>query len=354
MRGIPVYVGTYTNDPAEGIYHLRLDPASGALEAAGATKPVANPFFLRADSRRRRLYATTGPDESSTDPAGGVIAFAIDPGSGALTRLNQQSSEGAMPCYLDLTADGRSLLVGNYTSGSVALLPVDADGRLQPASCTIQHQGSGADPSRQEGPHVHSVVLDPAGHLAFAADLGTDQIMAYRLDAGALTAANPPFARVQAGAGPRHLAFHPNQRFAYLANELDNTFSVFAYDASRGALSAIQTISMLPAGHAGTAYAADLKILPSGDFLYGSNREHNSIVICRIDPGTGRLALVGHQPCPAWPWNLAIDPSGAILLAACQRADCVVSYRIDCQTGGLAPTGHQVSVPKPVCLEMLR
>lgn len=351
-----VYVGTYSNDPAEGIYHLRMDPSTGALEQVGETKPVNNPFFLAVDSQRNRLFAAIGPDETSTEPAGGVISFSIDPESGALTRLSQQSSEGAMPCYLDLTDDGCCLLVANYTSGSVAVLPVADDGQLQPATCTIQHEGSSVDPERQEGPHVHSVVLDPTGRLAFAADLGTDKVMAYALDAGAgsLTPADPPFAQVQSGAGPRHLAFHPNRRFAYLANELDNTFSVFAYDESRGSLTTVQTISMIPEGYGDTSYAADVQILPSGEFLYGSNREHDSIVIFRIDQGTGQLELVGHQACEPWPWNLAVDPTSTFLLAANQRGDCVTVFRIDGASGRLEPTGHRVDVPKPVCVEFLR
>jgi len=351
-----VYVGTYSNDPAEGIYHLQLDLDSGALKQVGETKPVDNPFFLAVDSANSRLFATTGPDESSTDPAGGVISYRIDRATGALTQLSQQPSEGAMPCYLDLTPDGRCLVVGNYTSGSVAVLPVADDGQLQPATCTVQHAGSGPDPERQEGPHVHSAVIDPSGRFAFAADLGTDQVMAYALDAsaGRLSPADPPFAAVQAGAGPRHLVFHPNRRFAYLANELDNTCSVFAYDEARGALSALQTIAMVPAGYDGTSYAADVQILPSGRYLYGANREHNSIAVFRVDADTGKLTAVDHQACEPWPWNLAIDPSSTWLLSANRDGDCVTVFGIDADSGRLAPTDQRVDMPKPVCVEFLR
>jgi 6-phosphogluconolactonase len=356
MADILVYVGTYSNDPEVGIRRLRLDLGSGRLEAAGATTPLDNPFFVVVDAPRRRLFATTGPDETHTGPDGGVIAFAIDPANGDLARINRQPSCGAMPCYLALAPSGRHVLVANYTSGSVAVLPVNADGCLGEATCVVQHHGSSLDPGRQEGPHVHSIVLDPSGRMAFAADLGTDQVVAYRFDAvaGSLAAADPPCARVQAGAGPRHLAFHPNGRSAYLVNELDNSAVVFAYDAARGALNVVQTISMLPDGYAGTSYGADLQILPTGEFLYACNREHNTIVVYAIDQASGHLRLVGHQACPAWPWNLAIAPGAQFLLAACQGADCVTVFRIDGATGKLAPTGQQVPVPKAVCVEFLR
>lgn len=355
MPSALVYVGTYTNDPAEGIYHLRLDLESGALEQVGETKPVDNPFFVIVDSQRQRLFATTSDDGADGD-SGGVISYGIDAASGALTQIGQQSSQGSFPCYVDLTADGRCLVVGNYESGSVAALPVGADGQLQPASCVVQHSGSSVDPERQEGPHVHSAVLDPSGRHLFAADLGTDQVVAYGLDAvaGSLSPADPPFAAVQAGAGPRHLAFHPARHFAYLANELDNTFSVFSCDEANGALSTIQTISMVPEGYDGTSYAADVQILPSGDFLYGTNREHNSIVIFHIDQGTGLLDLVDHQACEPWPWNLAIDPTSTWLLSANRDGDCVTVFRIDRSSGRLAPTDQRVDLPKPVCVEFLR
>jgi 6-phosphogluconolactonase len=353
MADILAYVGTYSNDPQVGIRRLRLDLDTGRLEAAGATAPVDNPFFLVVDAARHRLFATTGPDETHAGPDGGIVSFAIDPASGDLTRLSQQPSRGAMPCYLAVDRGGRNVLVANYTSGSVAVLPVDGTGRLGAATGAVQHHGSSVDPGRQEGPHVHSIVLDPAERFAFAADLGTDQIVAYRFDAtaGSLAAADPPGPRVQAGAGPRHLAFHPNGRFAYLVNELDNTAVVFGYDPARGVLDLVQTISMLPAGHEGTSYGADLEILPSGDFLYASNREHNSIVAYAIEPGSGRLRLVDHQESPAWPWNLAVAPGSRFLLAACQQADCVAAFRIDPQTGRLTPTGQQVEVPKAVCVQ---
>ncbi len=351
-----IYVGTYSNDPDVGIQRLRMDLDTGRLQLAGRTRGVQSPFFVALDAPRHRLFATTGPDETNVGPDGGVIAYAIEVASGELTRLNQQPSGGAMPCYLAVTRTGRWVLAANYNSGSVAVLPVAGDGRLGPATCVVQHHGSSVDPARQEGPHVHSIVLAPDERFAFAADLGTDRVVAYRFDAeaGTLAAAEPPHTAVQAGAGPRHLAFRPDGRFAYLVDELDNTAVVFGYDAARGALTAVQTISLLPAGYTGTSYGADVQILPSGDFLYASNREQNSIAIFAIDAQSGRLRLIGHQECPAWPWNLAVAPGAGFLLAACQRANCVVAFRIDRATGRLEPTGQQVAVARPVCVEFLR
>ena len=352
-----VFAGTYTTDSNEGIYCLRLSLASGALEVVGATKPVPDPFFLAVDAERNLLFAANALSETDGEPGGAVSAFAVDPDSGALTFLNRQPSRGVLPCYLTMDRTGRNLLVANYTSGSVAVLPIRQDGRLGEATAAIQHEGSGPDPERQEGPHVHSIVLDPMQRHAFAADLGADRVVTYRFDAaaGALTPGGPPFVEVHAGAGPRHLAFHPNRRYAYLLNELDNTFTVFAFDADRGALTPIQTLPSLPSDSTDTSFAADLQILPSGDFLYGSNRGHDSIAICAIDQATGRLTSVGHQPSGgAWPWNLAIDPTASLLLAANQKSDSITVFRIDPDTGGLSPTGHEVSVPRPVNLAFLQ
>lgn len=346
-----VYIGTYTEDPQEGIYHFRLDTATGALEPAGQTPAVPNPFFLVIDAVGRHLYATNAVDDLDGQPGGAISAFAIDPASGALRFLNRQPASGKLPCYLALDRSGRHLLTGNYNSGSVAVLPIGPDGRLGPASCAIQHQGSSVHPQRQEGPHVHSIVLDPAQRFAFAADLGIDKVMAYRFDAasGQLTALDPPWVGVQAGAGPRHLRFHPNGRFAYLLNELDGTFTVFSYDAGRGRLAAVQTVSTLPAGFAGENFAADVQILPSGRFLWGSNRGHDSIALFAVDPQSGRLTAAGHQPCGGrWPWNLGIDPTTSFLLASNYQSDCVSVLRIDRDSGQLTPTGHQARVPKPV------
>ena len=353
---ILVYVGTFTNDKSEGIYVYRLDPSSGALEFVSKAAEVDNPFFLTVDSRGRYLYGANAVGELAGQPGGAVSAFSMDPETGELTYLNRQSSGGALPCYLSIDQTGNYVLVGNYVSGSVAGLPIQDDGQLGPATDMVQHEGSSVNPQRQEGPHVHSIVLDPASRFAFAADLGLDKIMIYRLDStqGKLRPNDPPWAQVKAGAGPRHFAFHPNGRYAYVINELDNTFTVFAYDETRGALSEIQTISTLPDDFSDTSHCADVQIYPSGKFLYGSNRGHDSIAIFAIDEGTGQLTFAGHEPTQGHsPWNLAIDPTDTFLLVANQGSDTVVVFRIDQQTGQLTSTGQVIEVPKPVCVKMM-
>ena len=349
-----VYVGTYNEDPGKGIYHLLLDPVSGSLEPAGQTPGVPTPFYVRLDAAGRRLYATNALDECDGVGQGAVSAFDIEPSTGRLTFLGRQPSGGTLPCYIDFDGGGRFLLTGNYNSGSVAVLPIEAGG-LGPPVATAQHEGSGIDEERQDGPHVHCMVLDPSGRWALAADLGTDEVRVYGLtERGGLIPADPPAASCKPGAGPRHIAFHPQRSVAYVLNELDSTLSVFDWDPEGGRLSERQTVPALPAGFCGHNYAADVKILPSGRFLYTSNRGHDSIAVFAVDEASGSVEVAGHEPAQgSWPWNLAIDPAARFLLAANYQSDCVSVFRIDGESGGLNPTGVPAAVPKPVCLAML-
>ena len=357
-----LYVGTYgdeehgVNDPPCTIYHFRMDRDTGALTPAGSTVGVVNPFYLKIDRQGRRVYVASVADETDGEAGGAVVAFSIDAESSALSFLNRQPSGGALPCYLTLDRTGRHLFVANYTSGSVASLPIDGDGQLGPPTDILQHKGSSIDSERQEGPHVHSIVLDPAERFAYAADLGIDQMLIYAFDAatGKLAPAPQPSIDIAAGAGPRHFAFHPSGRHAYLVNELNSTLTVFGYDDRSGALNEIQTLSALPDGCTDANYAADIKILPSGDFLYSSNRMHDSIAIFSIVPDTGFLEVVGHEPAGgSWPWDLAIDLTSRFLLAANYHSGKVAVFAIDRATGRLSPTEHEAKVPHPVCIEMM-
>lgn len=351
-----VYVGTYTRGKSEGIYVYRMDASSGALQFASKTAGVSNPSFLAIHPQRCYLYAVSEVSESAGKPSGAVAAFKIDPETGELTRLNQQPSHGAGPCHLSVDKTGQFVLVANYAGGSVAVLPIQDDGQLGEATDFIQHQGSSVDPRRQGGPHAHSVTLDPANRYAFVADLGLDKIMIYQLDLsqGKLKPNDEPWAQIKAGAGPRHFDFHPNGRYAYLINELDSTLTAFTYDETRGRLREIQTVPALPEDFEDTSYCADIHVSPSGKFVYGSNRGHNSIVIFEIDDGTGKLTYVDHEPTRGeTPRNFAIDPTGTFLLAANQNSDTIVTFRINQQTGKLMPTEHVAEVPTPVCLRTL-
>ncbi len=352
-----VYVGTYTGGKSKGIYLFQMDLPAGTLTSAGVATGVENPSFLALHPSGRFLYAVNEVGNFGGENSGAVSAFAIEPGTGQLTLLNQESSKGNGPCHVTVDSTGKNVLVANYGSGSVACLPVEADGRVGAASSWIQHHGSGTNPSRQEGPHAHSITLDAANHFAIAADLGLDKLLVYRFDAarGTLTPNNPPFATVAPGSGPRHFAFHPNGRYAYVINEMGCTVTAFHYDAHHGTLTEFQTLSTLPQGAAGNNYStAEIQVHPNGKFLYGSNRGHNSIVIYEIDPNTGRLTYKENESTLGkTPRNFCIDPTGNFLLAANQDSDNIVVFRIDQDTGHLKPTGTVLDVPSPVCIKFL-
>lgn len=349
-----VYFGTYTNGESKGIYLSQLDLASGALSRPRLVAETVNPSFLAVHPSERFLYAVNEVGDFEGRSSGAVSAFALDPETGGLTFLNQQASRGAGPCHLIVDKSGKDVLVANYGGGSVAVLPIGSDGRLSPASAFSQHQGSSVNPRRQEGPHAHSINLDAANRFAFAADLGLDKVLVYRFEAsrGSLSAGDPPSASVKPGSGPRHFAFHPSGRYAYVINEIASTVTAFAYDADRGTLNPIGAVSTLPEGFEGRSSTAEVQVHPSGRFLYGSNRGHDSIVVFALDSETGKLSYVEHEPTGGrTPRGFGIDPTGTYLLAGNQDSDLVVVFRIDPQSGALEPTGHEAKVPMPVCVK---
>lgn len=341
-----VYVGTYTEAPqgaGEGIYVCRFDPASGALTPVQAVPGLANPSFLAVAPGGRHLYAVVEGEE------GQVAAFDRDPQTGGLRELNRQPSGGAAPCHVSLDASGRYALVANYTSGTLAVLPVDPDGRLRPATDVIRHEGSGPDPARQDGPHAHMVAPAPDGRAVLATDLGTDAVWVYRLDAAAGRLVPHGRARARAGAGPRHFAFAPDGRTVYVLNELDSTLTAYAYDGAAGTLTPRQTVPALPEGFAGENTCAQVVVAPDGRFVYGSNRGHDSVATWAVDGASGELRPAGHTPTGgATPRNVALDPTGAWLLAANQGSGTVVSFRRDPDSGALTPTGQVAEIPAPV------
>jgi 6-phosphogluconolactonase len=347
-----VYVGTYTHSGrSRGIYVYRLD-ATGALTHVHDVPDVADPAFLALAPDGRHLYAVNWLKEYQGRPGGSISAFAVDAASGDLAFLNRQPAGGADPCHLCVDPSGRCVLVANHESGTVAVLPIEPDGRLAAPSDVRQHVGSGPRPA-QAGPHAHFVAFDPAGRHLLACDKGTDHVMVYRLDAaaGRLLANDPPSAALHAGAGPRHLAFTPDARFVYVNNEQDSTVSAFAYDAERGALRHLQTASSLPAAGAERNTTSEIALHPSGRFLYVSNRGHDSIAIFALDRATGGMEARGHQPSGGrTPRFFALDPSGAYLLACNQDGDTIVTFRVDAESGQLEPTGAVAEVPSPVCL----
>jgi 6-phosphogluconolactonase len=348
-----VYFGTYTGAKSKGIYVSRMD-ADGKLTEPELAATTVNPTFLATDPRRHFLYAVNEINNFGGQKAGGVTAFALDAKTGKLTELNQQSSGGEGPCHVSVDATGKTVMVANYAGGSVAALPVNGDGSLAPAATFIQHHGSSISP-HQEGPHGHCIFADPVNRFALVCDLGMDKVLIYKLNAkkALLTPNDPPFATVHPGAGPRHLAFHPNGKFVYVIDELDCTLTVFSYDAKHGALTEIQSLSTLPAGETKKSNysCAEVMVHPSGKFLYGSNRGHNTIVLFRIDEKTGKVTLVEHTPTAGrTPRNFNLDPSGHFLLAANQDTGNVVVFSIDPDTGHLTPTGQQLQMGSPVAI----
>ena len=348
-----IYVGTYTQTGRglahrpEAIYQYRFDPADGALALLGAARDTLNPSFLAVHPTRRYLFAANELTE------GQVSAFAIQARSGALAYLNSQPTRGAAPCYLTCDPSGRWLLAANYSTGSLTVHPIAADGRLGEMAAFIQHEGAGPDSSRQERPHAHSVRFDPTGRFVLAADLGIDQVLVYRLDesTGMLSLHHPPGARLEAGAGPRHFDFHPGGRFVYIANELNSTVMACAWDGQQGVLEKLQVLSTLPPGFTGENFVADIHLTPDGSFLYVSNRGHHSLAAFSVDRHTGLLNALGQSPSGGeWPRNFAIDPGGTFLVCANQNTDNLVVYRINSSDGSLTPTGPSISAPSPVCV----
>jgi 6-phosphogluconolactonase len=357
-----VYVGTYTGPKSKGIYLFRLQtenlevPQNITLVPLGLAAETPNPSFIELDPRRRLLFAVNELNEFEGKPTGAVSAFSIHPETGMLTLVNQRPSMGTGPCHLVLDQTRRHLLVANYGSGSVSVLPVAADGRLGPATAVVQHTGKSIDPERQKGPHAHCMTVDAANRFVFACDLGLDKVLAYRFDParGKLTPHNPPFAPLKPGSGPRHMVFRRDGRFAYVVNELTSTITAFAYDAPAGTLKELQTVSTLPEYFDGANSGAEIDIHPSGKYLYVSNRGHNSVVLFNVDSNKGTLTYVEEQGTGGFkPRHFGIEPSAEHLAIANQDSDTVLVARIDAGNGRLKPSGVFANAPSPVCVKFL-
>jgi 6-phosphogluconolactonase len=353
---VRVYVGTYTAPgKSKGIYVLELDLASGKLSAPRLAAETVNPSFVAIHPSHRFLYAVDEIEDFQGKKTGAVSAFAIEK-DGTLKFLNRQPSKGANPCHIVVDGKGKHVLAANYGGGSAVVLSVGDDGMLGTWTGFVQHKGHSVNKERQEAPHAHSINLDKANRFAAVADLGLDEVFVPRYDPadGSLTANNPRGVKVAPGSGPRHFAFHPNGRHAYVINELNCTVTAFDYDGDKGVLKKIQTLSTLPGKFKPGYSTAEVQVHPSGKFLYGSNRGHHSIAVFAIDPETGKLTRLENVPTQGrTPRNFGIDPTGTYLLAANQDSDSIVVFRIDPKTGRLQPAGHRAEVPMPVCVKFL-
>ena len=349
-----VFISSFAAGELGGIQAYQLDTKTGLLNPIHTTNGVENPFFIAVSRDKQFLYSIHAKTFGGKEPEQ-VAAYALVGRTGEMKLLNRQSTRGTASCYLDVDATGKTLLVANYSTGNVASLPVKEDGSLGEAASFFQHAGSSVDPARQKGPNAHCIVVSPDNRFAFAADLGIDQVLSYRLNAATakLTPNQPPFAMTPPGAGPRHLTFHPNGRHVYVINELKSSVTLFDYAIDSGTLAERQTISTLPSDFTGTSHCADLKITPNGRFLYGTNRGHDSIAAYRL-ADDGKLTLIGIEPSLGkGPQNLLIAGNGTLLLCANMPGNNVAVFRIDGQTGGLKSVGEPVVQTSPSCIRLL-
>ncbi len=341
-------IGTYTSGSSEGIYVYRFNSETGAFTKVSSAK-ADNPSFLVVSPDQKHVYAV---NENGNDK-GSIAAYSFNQQNGELIQLNKQSSGGDHPCYVNIDGRGKWVVVGNYSGGSLAVLPVTSDGTLLPATQVIEHEGQSANKQRQDKAHVHAVVFSPDYRYLFVPDLGIDKVMIYSFDqnSGKLDPSNASFAQTEPGAGPRHFTFHPSGNYAYLMEEMSGKVNVFSYN-KQGKLTSIQTISAIPADYKGSVGSADIHVSPDGKFLYASNRgESNTIAIFSIGED-GKLKLVGHQSTLGkTPRNFNLDPTGRFLLVANQNGNNIVIFRVDKKTGLLSPLPNQIEVPNPVCIK---
>ncbi len=344
-----VYFGTQNAD-SMGIAVSRFDTATGSLSPPTPAIAARDPAFMVFDERGTHLYLC------NTGTPGGLSAFAVERSSGALELLNQVDAVGRGPSHVSMDRTGRYVLNANYGGGYVEVHALENDGRLGKRTAFVQLTGSSVHPQRQTKAYAHWFGVDPSNRFALVADLGTDRIMIYRFDntTGALTPNDPPFAKVRAGSGPRHLAWHPNGRWMYAVQELSNEVIAFAWDDARGTLTELQTTSTLPSDFQGTNTAAEIGVHANGRFLYVSNRGHDSIVVFAIDAQTGKLTLVERASSRGkTPRYFAFDPSHEWLIVNNQEGDNVVVFRVDASTGKLTPHGEPTRLVKPMGIAFL-
>ena len=339
-----VFVGTYTRQASKGIYAYRLTSADAKLTPLGLAVETSNPSFLAVHPNQRFLYAVNEND------TGTISAFAIDSRTWKLKLLNTVSSRGSGPCHLALDTTGKWIFVANYNNGSIAALPVATDGTLGEAAVSIQHSGSSIDARRQSGPHAHSVNISPDNRFLAVTDLGLDEVLIYRFDAkaGSLTPHDPPAIKTTPGSGPRHLAFGPDGRFAWVVNEMSATVTALSYDRTLGKFTRAQDVSALPRDFGGTKSGAEILVHPNGKFLYTSNRGHDSIAIFKLEGEVLSTSATWVPSRGKTPRSFAIDPEGAFVVAANQGSNNLAVFRVDTKTGGLSPAGDVVEAPLPV------
>ena len=343
-----VYIGTYTGETSKGIYAFRFDDGSGELTPLGLVAETPSPSFLTASADGRFVFAVNELQSFGGAATGSVTSFSVDPATAKLTEINAQPTQGAGPCHLVLDRTGRYLVVANYGGGNFALLPVGADGRLQPATSVVT--GQAAEPSTAK-PLGHSVGFDEGNKFLITADKGLNRMLVFRFNAatGALTPNQPASVALPPGSGPRHYAFHPNGEWLFTISEQAATITTFAWDPKSGSLTATGSVPTRPSGVT-TGSTAEIAVHPNGRFVYGSNRGHDSIAVFSVG-AHGALTLVEHELTRGQtPRNFALDPTGRWLIAANQRSGTLAVFSIDQTTGALSPVGPLATVGSPVSI----
>jgi len=343
-----MYIGGYTSESGghgEGIsvYHRNSERDPWSL--VDVVKGLPDPSFLAIDRQGRCLYSAH--EGGSTE----VAAYRIDGTTGRLSPINRQATRGTNGVHLSIDGTGRFLALAHYTTGTLVALPIGTDGSLAPVSDIATLTGTpGPHRTEQAISHPHHCPFDPSGRFIVVPDKGFDRIFTFRLDTatGKLLPGDPPAVASRAGAAPRHIAFHPTRPFAYVINELDSTMTTYAFDPDKGGLKPLQILPTLPPTYTGNNTGAEVCVAPSGRFVYGSNRGHDSIAIFAIDAQTGTLSVVGWEPTQGrTPRYFGLDPSGTELYAANQNSDTVVVFRADQTTGKVAPTGEVIKAGSP-------
>jgi 6-phosphogluconolactonase len=346
-----VYIGG-----TAGIYNFQFDTLTGKPGPVIAVAETVNPSFLAVHPNGKTLYAVNETAEFQGTKTGSVSAYTVDL-NGKLILLNQKPSGGKSPCHLIVDRAGKNLLVANYSGGSFEIIPLSVDGSMKEPSAVVQHKGKDPEPGKKPPKSkCHFINTDPSDKYVFVADLGLDRVFFYKYDGekGIVAPNDPPALLLPPKSGPRHFAWHPFGRYAYIINETNSTITAVSFDPEKGTLKELQTISTLPAGFTDETDCAEIQVHPSGKFLYGSNRGHDSIAIFSIDEKTGKLAALGHEPTQGnIPRNFCIDPSGKYLLAANQKSNNIVIFALDPETGLLQPTGEKIDLPAPMCIKFL-
>ena len=347
-----VFITAFAPGDEGAIHAYHMNPNTGQLTLAHKTTDVEHPFFIAISPDNRFLYSIHAPGQFGGEQYEQGASYALKGRTGSLRLLNRQSAMGSAACYLDVDSTGQTVLLANYTTGSIASFAVQTDGSISKATTFVQHNGSSINETRQEGPHAHSIVVSPDNRFVYVADLGLDQILGYRLnDSGAqLIPATQPFVRTIPGAGPRHLTFHPNKQHMYVINELANSITAFDYNSNNGLLIERQTLSTLPEDFEGTSHCADLKITPDGQFLYGTNRGHDSIATYRLDDKGAMTLLRIETSLGSSPQNLAITRDGKFLICANMGGNNVIVFDIDSVTGKITPVGNPLAITGPSCI----